>query len=100
LRPPTATSFPYTTLFRSRGSIGRTEVAVDRAFFRIRKLRDDGQAGERANRVNREEQFFDIRKSFENIKIYAALFESQRLLVKNIDRKSTRLNSSHLVISY
>src|SRR5438552_14894868 len=65
-RPPISTLFPYTTLFRSRGSCGefgagrglRRGAGVDR-----QRRRGDGAGGAE-------------------------------------DRKSTRLNSSHQIISY
>src|SRR5205807_1339246 len=59
-------------------------VAVGRAFFRIGELRHDGQAGKRANGIHREQDLFDVGKSFENVEIDAALLERQRLLIKNI----------------
>src|SRR5256885_5608774 len=71
-RPPRSTLFPYTTLFRSR-------VVVE-----IRRHGNDGaelvqhRLGVGQSRAVRREQ-------------------SERV---GADRKSTRLNSSHLVISY
>ena len=67
-----------------RGGIGGAEVAESSAFFGVGELRDDGQTGKRANRVDGEEQFFDVGKSFEDVEIDAALFKSERLLVKDI----------------
>src|SRR5437660_6570115 len=66
-RQPRSTLFPYTTLFRSRFSIGHH-------FFR-------GQ------------EFLDWR-----IQLFAAGFI--QILEFGLDRKSTRLNSSHVAISY
>src|SRR5256885_11724174 len=71
-RPPRSTLFPYTTLFRSSG-------AVDAAPGRSDTVRPD-RAG-RAPAGGR-----------------AARYESRA--AADGDRKSTRLNSSHLVISY
>src|SRR5260221_2205518 len=73
-RPPRSTLFPYTTLFRSEGDAGR----IGRIAFQ-RFLQADGSAvavdqGRQAQR------------------------EFQR--GARADRKSTRLNSSHTVISY
>src|SRR2546426_2971908 len=78
-RPPRSTLFPYTTLFRSRDLVALGG--------RARERRD-----ERAQR--RDEQHRDGQPE-----------RSQRhdgLLIGKAggDRKSTRLNSSHLVISY
>src|SRR5256885_5662867 len=72
-RPPRSTLFPYTTLFRS----GMIREFIDRVF--------NGSA--------------------EPLLVH--LVKSRRLrekdlhkIVRMVDRKSTRLNSSHLVISY
>src|SRR3712207_8335850 len=71
-RPPRSTLFPYTTLFRSRHPVaGKFEQRGER-------VADDGAAAvahvHRTGRVRRD--IFDV------------------------DRKSTRLNSSHANISY
>src|SRR5256885_5231884 len=70
-RPPRSTLFPYTTLFRS-DRFGRDDLVVDR-------MQRAGQPGKR-----RRDRKHD---------------EAHALRVV-ADRKSTRLNSSHLVISY
>src|SRR2546426_4081382 len=69
-RPPRSTLFPYTTLFRSVRDLDAPEILVERLV-----LRRDGYG------VRRLEELAPHRSSL-------------------IDRKSTRLNSSHLVISY
>src|SRR5882724_5486114 len=71
-------------VFQLRRGIGGTNIAVRRAFFGVGELRDDRQAGERTNRINGNEQFLDVRKRFQNVEIHAALFERERLLVKNV----------------
>src|SRR5256885_9139094 len=76
-RPPRSTLFPYTTLFRSR--IGMT------ALFPIWK------------RDTRELIRFFHQQRFRAI---AACVDPKVLDPSFADRKSTRLNSSHLVISY
>src|SRR2546426_1515885 len=70
-RPPRSTLFPYTTLFRSLHA-GRRGF---RALLRRRRGRSDGHGRLDVGAVARR--------------------RAQRA-----DRKSTRLNSSHLVISY
>src|SRR2546426_8504508 len=72
-RPPRSTLFPYTTLFRSLGA--HLEVVVQ---FLVENHR-------RAFRALGPKAFRDV-----------ALFG----FGGSQDRKSTRLNSSHLVISY
>src|SRR5256885_7035910 len=72
-RPPRSTLFPYTTLFRSCTDVGR-----DRQGFAYAS-RDHGGAGRRRGHSKKI---------------------ASRILPCHRDRKSTRLNSSHLVISY
>src|SRR5256885_10662546 len=79
-RPPRSTLFPYTTLFRSDDILGNM-LDVYLLHEKALKLLSD----------SREEQTKE-KLSF-----------AQRLLDElghSEDRKSTRLNSSHLVISY
>src|SRR2546426_7444523 len=80
-RPPRSTLFPYTTLFRSREElIQLVAVALDESgsFEFPLGLVDVALQGARQNCLSR------------------------RFIQQGIgpDRKSTRLNSSHLVISY
>src|SRR5256885_13189721 len=82
-RPPRSTLFPYTTLFRS--------VVVVRRCLRLtgEQLTDSvGVAG-----VDQVEDRHRVSAST-TTRIMASVF------VGVLDRKSTRLNSSHLVISY
>src|SRR5258708_24803175 len=83
-RPPRSTLFPYTTLFRSQSTVGiflrdrnnQSKVGLDQFLFGLLGFR------------------------------FAAVNESQGALQftaakrKPRDRKSTRLNSSHQIISY
>src|SRR5690242_21179367 len=76
-RPPRSTLFPYTTLFRSR------ESAIDRVADPFRIVGIDQERGRtfvRCASKTRKDQ-------------YAGIF-------RILDRKSTRLNSSHMSISY
>src|SRR5256885_5351925 len=77
-RPPRSTLFPYTTLFRSLHGDGRG-----------RRLHADQRAGRDAGRGES-----DGRRGIESPTAAPAGVLRAR------DRKSTRLNSSHLVISY
>src|SRR2546426_7977485 len=86
-RPPRSTLFPYTTLFRSREggaseTVGDAGGSPDRASASSRRgvsVRAPADVAARARRRGRR----------------------LRLLRRDAgDRKSTRLNSSHLVISY
>src|SRR5256885_11667989 len=88
-RPPRSTLFPYTTLFRSQRklSLGKLEVAV----WVGRVLRN-----ERGQRLFRSRSVAQVRTRHPQNQIGTGqvFFDRER------DRKSTRLNSSHLVISY
>src|SRR5260221_1233170 len=79
-RPPRSTLFPYTTLFRSRGVRHRDDLAMAVLTPRM------------------DERAFPT-LSF--VQVHAArLMRDVHAWRKNGDRKSTRLNSSHTVISY
>src|SRR5256885_7033331 len=83
-RPPRSTLFPYTTLFRSPDDLARLdellsdpELLVPIAMRWERELREASKFSDRGRPSLAMETY-----------------------VRLIDRKSTRLNSSHLVISY
>src|SRR3712207_8240014 len=81
-RPPRSTLFPYTTLFRSAGQPERRLLGtLQRQVLRHELAEDDRQ--DRGDR-EREDEGDDVRGQ-----------PGPRL-----DRKSTRLNSSHANISY
>src|SRR2546426_3897175 len=76
-RPPRSTLFPYTTLFRSRQTAIQGRFEQDNRRFRV------------GRRLERQQPADPARSRH--------LPEHHR---RQPDRKSTRLNSSHLVISY
>src|SRR2546430_9348929 len=87
-RPPRSTLFPYTALFRSmrgadRDAGGGERRRAGRGGQRLRdpEIRDDDSAA----------------ASFEQdvVRLHVAMDDPER-----VDRKSTRLNSSHSQISY
>src|SRR5258708_8963509 len=82
-RPPRSTLFPYTTLFRSL-SLMWTE-ASRRGFSLVDIVR--WMAEGPAQLAGLEERKGQLRRAF-------------RHPTHDIDRKSTRLNSSHQIISY
>src|SRR3989454_5856390 len=86
-RPPRSTLFPYTTLFRSSTLAGVDDLPCPRHAVGIRS----DQPGDVDRRACVEQQ------SGQSGQVLAPVAE-QALDAR--DRKSTRLNSSHLVISY
>src|SRR5438874_7817745 len=85
-RPPRSTLFPYTTLFRSE--LGRLTVKIGRQ-VRLIKFQS----------VVLRHLIDCIRCAMEEVKpLERELARIQRKL--ELDRKSTRLNSSHVEISY
>src|SRR5690349_17750143 len=95
-RPPRSTLFPYTTLFRSimeRGSgggLGRVGLAARRHAARGRR----GPAPPRLKQQRRRGAFAPL----ESFPFVLSGLSCAR--VNLLDRKSTRLNSSHVEISY
>src|SRR3712207_7811235 len=90
-RPPRSTLFPYTTLFRSREFLRASEAFEER---RIRRLR--AVAGG-----------LGVLLVISVITGVLAIWQAQQVrlqaniaLSRLLDRKSTRLNSSHANISY
>src|SRR5688500_20037567 len=79
-RPPLSTLFPYTTLFRS-------DVGVD---ARPHVLQIDHQHVDVAEHLRRRLAGLAVQ----------GVDRNPAPRVEPVDRKSTRLNSSHLVISY
>src|SRR3712207_7943681 len=78
-RPPRSTLFPYTTLFRSRSAFDFAAIGMAL--------------------VSTEGRWLQVNRSLCHILGYT---EKELLLTDflSIDRKSTRLNSSHANISY
>src|SRR5256885_12883930 len=84
-RPPRSTLFPYTTLFRSSGSAKALALSYAR--------------GIGCTRAGVIETTFAEETETDLFGEQAVLCGGVSALIK-ADRKSTRLNSSHLVISY
>src|SRR3712207_7636787 len=80
-RPPRSTLFPYTTLFRSL---------------------DAGREGaENLGSVDHEgEPGVLVVDVFQDVRVADELHPADRVHERGLDRKSTRLNSSHANISY
>src|SRR5256885_10759861 len=89
-RPPRSTLFPYTTLFRS--------IGVHRAMFRVLHLHKGEVLGRCTVKIH---PAAGVHREVRRVG-RAQQSETQPIGVLRAvaDRKSTRLNSSHLVISY
>src|SRR2546430_4472503 len=96
-RPPISTLFPYTTLFRSSNSGMFPQAAHNKP-------------GDRTSQTFVESQHalmnvdaIDALLAFLDTEVSSAVTELGRVVEgsrKHLDRKSTRLNSSHSQISY
>src|SRR5438132_5967667 len=91
-RPPRSTLFPYTTLFRSMDDIlveigGKSTMAEF-----TENLRGVSAGDERTFDVHYPDDYSDKRLGGQTF--------TYTVKIQSIDRKSTRLNSSHTVISY
>src|SRR5256885_9863489 len=92
-RPPRSTLFPYTTLFRSGEDAHRRLIGERRGQRGLVVLEaEDRRQLPRGAEVDRFVPLAERRSAFAD--------ERDRDAVRSLDRKSTRLNSSHLVISY
>src|SRR5258708_22556995 len=85
-RPPRSTLFPYTTLFRS--SVGRAKDLIA-----IRSPGCFSSAAEHDQRPDRAKPLSDSWRGGADARIAERLGPVR-------DRKSTRLNSSHPILSY
>src|SRR2546426_2310872 len=85
-RPPRSTLFPYTTLFRSHrlSSVERHPIPTDEFLFPEASVQPP-----QTELILKELRAGDV-----------LLFHEDQFRLRRLDRKSTRLNSSHLVISY
>src|SRR5690606_40483307 len=96
---PRSTLFPYTTLFRSRRKTRGAKAAIKTllpalreqrgTWFRVAEFAAKSSASVYASQLRKEHQGYEWR---------SAGSESGSVLWA--DRKSTRLNSSHVKISY
>src|SRR5207249_7445349 len=91
LPPPRYTLFPYTTLFRSQ---------LRRLGFRFIALADDNFYPVSLTDLRLAAEQHDLDRLNRLKAIRAERFALMALLAQLPDRKSTRLNSSHVSISY
>src|SRR3712207_7181691 len=99
-RPPRSTLFPYTTLFRSTGQVGRVvrEILAERN-FPIAELRVFASARSAGTTLpwGGAEITVEDAATADPTGLDIAIFSAG---ATTSDRKSTRLNSSHANISY
>src|SRR5260221_10866278 len=92
-RPPRSTLFPYTTLFRSPCDVsGVARLGI----------RNELRAHARAQSIGADQQIAaSLGAVIETSDDLCALYVTEEIAPRVvIDRKSTRLNSSHTAISY
>src|SRR3712207_8145056 len=94
-RPPRSTLFPYTTLFRSCGLAGSPDV-----LNAARGLQGIGGAAMFACSLALIAQAFHGPERGTALGIWGATIGAAVAIGPLVDRKSTRLNSSHANISY
>src|SRR5690606_42073226 len=92
--PPTSTPFPYTTLFRSD-----LILVLEPVGLRLRVERQDGTAHAERVGVGCLQQ---AERPLQQCRVRARIVVDvgDKLAACLLDRKSTRLNSSHVKISY
>src|SRR5256885_3267241 len=96
-RPPRSTLFPYTTLFRSQ----HAEKAGIALGFRVGDEHDDLLLVEHQRLVERARLTkHRLGQGPERRGVGVLGIGGRDVITQEEDRKSTRLNSSHLVISY
>src|SRR5256885_10993049 len=95
-RPPRSTLFPYTTLFRSAGQQRAHAVEDGLEHGGDQRLEQGAQGAGAGEVVVAVEQGLDLGAVGVD-RVQVLRVRGQQL---GQDRKSTRLNSSHLVISY
>src|SRR2546430_10070434 len=91
-RPPRSTLFPYTTLFRSVQAASLDPSIYGIAPLPLAKNKTAGVLGGGSIAV--------VRPDTKGAKLDAAMKRIDFFYMEKLDRKSTRLNSSHSQISY
>ena len=104
-RPPRFTLFPYTTLFRSQGARDAAQILQEREAALAELTEDVARLAARhqsAQRLLEDGQVTLARSQADAARAGDAVAGAKTALAQasDADRKSTRLNSSHVVISY
>src|SRR5437868_13300495 len=88
-RPPRSTLFPYTTLFRSSQRTGLNHVRVPPGMLNVP-----------LHCHSAEEELFVVLEGSGSLELTPSPRQAAYGAESSEDRKSTRLNSSHVSISY
>src|SRR5207244_10505784 len=91
--PPTPTLFPYTTLFRSAGDFNHFRGAA-----KLQRNIQSQYLVELKGNILAEKFLEALLGDFDLVGAHGNL--EKNVLARGADRKSTRLNSSHQIISY
>src|SRR5256885_14712677 len=97
-RPPRSTLFPYTTLFRSLQWIAAEDRPIRVGVGRLSGRWFDGRRWQKRQHGASEQNDQGARHVLVLLELDKTMLAF--LPAATVDRKSTRLNSSHLVISY
>src|SRR2546430_15154475 len=97
-RPPRSTLFPYTTLFRSVS--GKYLEKIGRDKKKTPRLLGFGHATDYLPLDKKDAPTFSIARKAAEQAFSMANMKPRDLHGADVDRKSTRLNSSHSQISY
>src|SRR5699024_11865443 len=100
-RPPLAAPlFPYTTLFRSPRRIVHDQVDIALAVAQLLVLQAVVLVRQRAQRLGQQLGRFDVNVEIALARLVYRAGDADDIADIPADRKSTRLNSSHVSISY
>src|SRR5690606_40971629 len=93
--PPRSTLFPYTTLFRSKDSSRKRVYDEDSLEMKIASFFYECILKNNANHKQP-----NLQSWANEIRLMLEIDKRNKDEIGNLDRKSTRLNSSHVKISY
>src|SRR3712207_7979921 len=96
-RPPRSTLFPYTTLFRSE----RKPNIINSLYLSPEILEEHNYHLQRKyDKIEQNECQVEMDRTEDAELVFVAYGTMARVVKNCVDRKSTRLNSSHANISY
>src|SRR3712207_8468468 len=97
-RPPRSTLFPYTTLFRSETGFLSGTIIIPQ--FILRELQQVADSPDSSKRQRGRRGLDMLNRLQGNSTLDIQVVDTDFPAVKEVDRKSTRLNSSNANISY